>query len=133
MDIINHKRLTLLIQLANADGKVVEEERKFIYDIGERKGFKKSDIDLMFKNPGAVGSLGALSLQTSREYLRDMMFLMISDGIVHESEVIFCQQMGIRLGFHKADVDEVILKIQLGKSEEEVMGFISSLPHPAEN
>ncbi len=131
MDIITHKKIGLLIHLAMADGHIADSEKDFIYEIGEKKGFSKSDIDSMFKNPEGVGSLGALSLQTAQEYLLDMMFLMAADGIVHESEVIFCQQTGIKLGFQKSDVDEVILRVQMGKSEEQVKSFIKGLPHPS--
>ncbi|MCG8378928.1 MAG: TerB family tellurite resistance protein [Proteobacteria bacterium] len=132
MDIINHERLTILIQLAKADGKVSPPEKKFIYSIGDRKGFSKARIDDMFANTDSIGSLGALSLQTIKEYLHEMMFLMISDGIIHESEVLFCQQIGIKLGYQKSSVDRVIRQIQQGKSEEEVRDFIEDLPHPAQ-
>jgi len=105
MDIVTKKQLNILIQLAEADKHFAKIEREMIFKIAKERNFPEQEVNELIKNPEPVDSLGALSLEQKFEYLMSSVELVFIDQNVFESEVIFCKNIAIKLGFKKGVID----------------------------
>jgi len=107
MDIVTRKQINILIRLAKADMKITKEEREMIFDLAEEKNFPRETVEELFQNHEPIGTLGALSENQKFEYLYNAICLMKVDRDISPSEVLFCQDIAIRMGFRK-DVVNVL-------------------------
>ena len=105
MDIVTRKKLNLLIQLAEADKHFARSEREMIYRIAKDRNFSEEDVNELIKNPEPLGSLGALSLDQKLDYLLTSIQLMFADQKIFDSELTFCRNVAIKLGFKKGIID----------------------------
>lgn len=108
MDIVTKKQLNILIQLAEADKHFAKIEREMIFKIASDRKFPEKDVLDLIKNPEPIDSLGALSPDQKFEYLWSSIELVFVDQNVFESEVIFCKNIAIKLGFKKGVIDYFI-------------------------
>ncbi|MEQ8927703.1 MAG: TerB family tellurite resistance protein [Fulvivirga sp.] len=105
MDIITRKQLNILIQLANSDKHFSNLEREKIYEIARKRNFPQSEIKNLIINPEPIGSFGALSEDQKFEYLYTCIDLMLVDQKIFDSEITFCRDIAIKLGFKQGVVD----------------------------
>lgn len=108
MDIVTKKQLNILIQLAEADKHFAKIEREMIFKIAKDRNFPEIEVDELIRNPEPIDSLGALSPGQKFEYLMSCIELIFIDQSVFESEVIFCKNIAIKLGFKKGVIDYFI-------------------------
>ncbi|MDH4089979.1 MAG: TerB family tellurite resistance protein [Cyclobacteriaceae bacterium] len=108
MDIITKKKLNILIQLAEADKHFASIERDFIFKIARDRKFPEEEVNDLIRNPQPIDSLGALSLDQKFDYLISSIDLVFVDHNVFESEIIFCKNIAIKLGFKKGIIDYFI-------------------------
>ena len=108
MDIVTKKQLNILIQLAEADKHFAKTERDMIFRIAKERRFPEEDVNELIRNPQPIDSLGALSLDQKFEYLWSAIEMVFADQNVFESEVIFCKNIAIKLGFKKGIIDYFI-------------------------
>ncbi|MGE0772377.1 MAG: hypothetical protein AB7K37_11740 [Cyclobacteriaceae bacterium] len=108
MDIVTKKKLNVLIQLAEADKHFAKSEREMIFRIADERKFPAEDVNALIRNPEPIGTLGALSPDQKFEYLLACIELMFADHQVFESELIFCKNIAIKLGFKKSVVDYLV-------------------------
>jgi uncharacterized tellurite resistance protein B-like protein len=108
MDIVTKKQLNILIQLAEADKHFAKIEREMIFKIAKDRNFPESDVNELIRNPEPIDSLGALSADQKFEYLMSTIELVFIDQNVFESEVMFCKNIAIKLGFRKSVIDYFI-------------------------
>ena len=101
MDIVTKKQLNILIQLAEADKHFAKIERDLIFKIARERNFSDEDVNELIRNPQPIDSLGALSLDQKFDYLMSAIELVFVDQNVFESEIIFCKNIAIKLGFKK--------------------------------
>lgn len=132
MNAILKKKINILVQLAAVDGSFVQKEKSLIKDICDRNGISKAELNEIMVSPEPIGSLGALSYLTIVEYMTEALLLMLVDGKVLQSEVLFCEDIGLRLGFTKASVDGLIDQIrqQVDIDEASLKKLVAALPHP---
>lgn len=105
MDIVTRKKLNLLIQLAEADKHFARSEREMIYRIAKDRNFSEDDVNELIKNPEPIGSLGALSIDQKLDYLLTSIELVFADQKIFDSELNFCRNVAIKLGFKKGIID----------------------------
>ena len=105
MDIVTKKQLNILIQLAEADKHFAKIEREMIFKIANDRKFPENEVYELIKNPEPIDSLGALSPDQKFEYLISCIELVFADQNVFESEIIFCKNIAIKLGFKKGIID----------------------------
>ncbi len=105
MDIVTRKKLNLLIQLAESDKHFAKSEREMIYRIAKDRNFSEEEVNQLIKNPEPIGSLGALSTEQKLDYLLTSIELMLADQKVFDSELTFCRNVAIKLGFKKGIID----------------------------
>jgi uncharacterized tellurite resistance protein B-like protein len=108
MDIVTKKQLNILIQLAEADKHFAKIEREMIFKIAREKNFPEESVNDLIRNPEPIDSLGALSNEQKFEYLMSAIEMIHADHNVFESEVIFCKNIAIKLGFRKNVIDFII-------------------------
>ena len=105
MDIVTKKQLNILIQLAEADKHFAKIEREMIFKIARERKFPEEEVLELIRNPQPIDSLGALSPDQKFEYLFSCIDLVYIDQNVFESELIFCKNIAIKLGFKKGVID----------------------------
>jgi hypothetical protein len=108
MDIVTKKQLNILIQLAEADKHFAKIERDLIFKIARERNFSDEEVNELIRNPQPIYSLGALSLDQKFDYLMSAIELVFVDQNVFESEIIFCKNIAIKLGFKKGIIDYFI-------------------------
>jgi hypothetical protein len=118
MDIVTKKQLNMLIQLAEADKHFSKIEREMIFKIARERNFPEESVNELIRNPEPIDSLGALSNDQKFEYLMSSIELVFIDQNVFESEIIFCKNIAIKLGFRK-NVIEFIMDNYGKKSRDE--------------
>lgn len=118
MDIVTRKQLNILIQLAEADKHFAKSEREMIYRIAKERQFPEEVVTDLIKTPEPIDSLGALSQDQKFEYLLSCIDLVFADHNVFESEIIFCKNIAIKLGFKKAIIDYFVENFPLKTREE---------------
>ncbi len=112
MNIVLKKKLSILIHLAGVDNDFAKVEKSFIEEICSRNGVSHKEFEELMQNPDPIGSLGALSYKQVVEYMSDSLSLMIIDNKIRQSEVLLCEDIGLRLGFQKKSIDETIEKLK---------------------
>jgi hypothetical protein len=100
--------LNILIQLAEADKHFAKIERDLIFKIARERNFSDEEVNELIRNPQPIDSLGALSLDQKFDYLMSAIELVFVDQNVFESEIIFCKNIAIKLGFKKGIIDYFI-------------------------
>lgn len=105
MDIVTKKQLNILIQLAEADKHFAKIEREMIFKIARDRKFPEETVTELIRNPEPIDSLGALSPDQKFDYLMSAIELVFADHNVFESEIIFCKNIAIKLGFKKGVID----------------------------
>lgn len=108
MDIVTKKQINILIQLAEADKHFAKIEREMIFRIAKDRNFPESTVHDLIRNPEPIETLGALSSDQKFDYLMSIVDLVFADQNVFESEIIFCKNIAIKLGFRKNVVDFVV-------------------------
>ena len=108
MDIVTKKQLNILIQLAEADKHFAKIEREMIFKIASDRKFPEKEVLELIKNPEPIDSLGALSPDQKFDYLISCIEMVFIDQNVFESEIIFCKNIAIKLGFKKGVIDYFI-------------------------
>jgi hypothetical protein len=118
MDIVTKKQLNILIQLAEADKHFAKIERDLIFKIARERNFSDEEVNELIRNPQPIDSLGALSLDQKFEYLMSAIELVFVDQNVFESEIIFCKNIAIKLGFKKGIIDFFIENYEVKTRQE---------------
>ncbi|MEQ9423950.1 MAG: TerB family tellurite resistance protein [Cyclobacteriaceae bacterium] len=104
MDIKNH--LNTLLKLALVDEKFDDQERALIKMVGKANGVPEEEINGMIQdallNKGDEPiSFPTLSDDEKFEYLYNIVQLMKIDSKVYLSEISFCEDIAVKLGFKK--------------------------------
>lgn len=118
MDIVTRKQLNILIQLAEADKHFSKIERDKIFEIAAKRNFPEELVRDLIKNPEPIESFGALSDDQKFEYLFSCIDLMLLDKRIFESEINFCRNIAIKLGFYKSVVDFLQSEINMRPKDE---------------
>jgi len=118
MDIVTRKKLNLLIQLAESDKHFARSERELIYRIAKDRNFSEDEVNELIKNPEPIGSLGALSIDQKLDYLLTSIQLMFADQKIFDSELTFCRNVAIKLGFKKGIIDYFVENFEKKSRED---------------
>jgi hypothetical protein len=105
------EQLNVLVNLAASDNQVAEKEARIIHIIGKANGVPKDEVEAMLKSPKPVGDLSSLTHDERFEHLYQLVQLMKVDGQVFKSEVDFCENIAVRLGYKKGIIGELSSRI----------------------
>lgn len=101
----------MLVNLAASDSMIADKEARHIRAIGQAAGFSREDIDAMIQQPAPLGDFGVLTDDQRFEYLYNVIQLMKIDGQVFKSEIAFCEEIAVKLGYDKKVVGELSSRI----------------------
>lgn len=118
MDIVTKKKLNILIQLAEADKHFAKVEREMIFRIAAERNFPQDAVNDLIRSPESIGTLGALSMDQKFDYLMACVELIFIDHKIFESELIFCKNIAIKLGFKKSVVEYLIASFETVPSDQ---------------
>ncbi|MBU2915812.1 MULTISPECIES: hypothetical protein [Reichenbachiella] len=104
-------QLSMLIGLANIDNDFADDEKDMIYMVGKANGVAESEIEDLLKNPVPLPDLNTMMDDEKFEYLFNVVQLMKIDKEVFLSEVKYCEDVAVKLGFKKAVIAELSSKI----------------------
>ena len=100
-------QLNTLVQLGSADGLMSEKEIRFLKMLGVVNGMSSEEIDEVIKNPQPLEDLGMLTDDQKFEYIYSLVQLMKADGKVFKSEISFCENFAVELGYKKNVIGEL--------------------------
>ncbi|MFY0687316.1 MAG: TerB family tellurite resistance protein [Cyclobacteriaceae bacterium] len=102
--------LKILVQLAKADGVVVQDEIDLIKQIGQANGLSSEDISQCFEDDH-VDTLIELSDDEKYEYIYSIVQLMKIDGRLYKEEIKYCAKIVSKLGYDEEVLLELMMKI----------------------
>jgi hypothetical protein len=105
-------RISILSQLANADGHFDIRELAFIYNVCLRNQATVDSIGDIICQPDPVISLDDLTAGDRASYLTDVLLLMMIDGKVLPKEIQFSLEIGRRLGFDSDALHSFIMELR---------------------
>ena len=88
-----------------------------IFDLATEKNFPKETVDYLFQQQEPIGTLGALSQNQKFEYLYNAICLMKVDRKITQSELVFCEDIAIRMGFRKDVVRMLSDQVEIEKTD----------------
>jgi hypothetical protein len=104
-------QLLALINLAHIDDEFDENEKNLIYVLGKANGVPEADIDNMITNPNTDFSIDTLTDDDKFEMLYNVVQLMKIDREVYLSEIKYCEDLAVKLGYKKSVISELSSKI----------------------
>lgn len=104
-------KLSVLVQLANIDGDFAGEEKTHIYMIGKANGITEAEIDDLVDNPEEMPPVSTMTEEDKFEYLYNLVQLMKIDNQVFLSEIKFCEEMAVKLGFKRKVISKFSSRI----------------------
>ena len=109
MNIKSH--LSVLIGLANIDNDFADDEKELILMVGKANGIDEEQIEVLLNEPEPLPSLTTMSSDEKLECLYNVVQLMKIDKEIFLSELKYCEDIAIKLGYKKAVIAELSTKI----------------------
>ena len=103
-----------LIGIAMADGKLDDMERKLILQIADKSGISAQEVQYINDNMEVVDWKPADNFDDRVQQLREMVWVMCSDGEIDDNEQVLCRMLAVGLGFEEEAVDLLIAELLVG-------------------
>lgn len=109
-------QMKVLLQLALVDNTLSTTEKNWIYNLGKANGMPESDINDLFEGMllqkhHEIPPIENLTEEDKFEYLFNLIQLMKVDKEVYLSEVKFCEELAVKLGYKKKVIKALSSKI----------------------
>ena len=104
-------QLSLLIGLATIDDDFADQEKNMIYMLGKANGMTEGEIDHLIDDPEEMHPLSTFSDDEKFEILYNVVQLMKIDREVYLSEIKYCEELAVKLGYSKKVISELSSKI----------------------
>jgi len=111
-----NSQLSILIQLSLIDNELSPKEKRMIYALGKGNRMPETEIDQLMNHHlrnarHQLPDLNNLSDNDKFDYLYNIVQLMKIDEKVYLSEIRFCQNLAVKLGFNKKVIGDLSAKI----------------------
>ena len=110
MDNTRLLHLKNLMTIALADGILDPIEKEVIIEKASILGIKEKELNEMFKEALNFKQKIVQTSVKKEEQMADAILMAVLDGYLHENEQKILHELGNKLGFSKAYVDEIIQK-----------------------
>ena len=100
--------LKQLILLALADGRLDKRELGALAAVASRDGLTRPDVERCIKDPDSVDFVMPDEENSKAKYLRDMVLLMMADGVVEAREMEICRLTAQALGYEPEVIDGLL-------------------------
>jgi uncharacterized tellurite resistance protein B-like protein len=113
-------QMKLLINLAQADGKVAERERNYIINIGRANGLFPDQIDPLLQRQHEVMVPHDLTDDEKFNCIYTLVQLMKIDERMYQEEIRFCSSIAVKLGYAQEVLFELMLHVKNPQPQKEV-------------
>lgn len=103
--------LSVLIQLAKVDGKVVQEEVNYIIELAKANDVSETEVDELFRTESTLAGFDEFSEDQKFDLIYAVVQLMKIDGKLYNEEIKFCARMAAKLGYSENVLFELMLRI----------------------
>ena len=100
-----------LVGLAAADGKLADDEAKFLAVLGAKWGVSPKEIQAVLTNPSKVKEAPPKEPRERLNQLVELVSLMIVDGEIDEREMDYCMNFAMRMGFRPSAVPDMVKRL----------------------
>ncbi|MFY0625348.1 MAG: TerB family tellurite resistance protein [Reichenbachiella sp.] len=104
-------QLSMLIGLAKIDNDFADDEKDMILMVGKANGIDEDHVEELLNNPEPMPPLSTMTDDEKFECLYYVVQLMKIDKEIFLSEVKYCEDVAIKLGYKKAVIAELSAKI----------------------
>ena len=104
--------MKLLINLAQADGKVAEREKNYIINIGRANGIYPDQIQPLFQKQHEVIVPENLDPDQKFDCICSLVQLMKIDERMYQEEIRFCSAIAVKLGYDQEVLFELMLHVK---------------------
>lgn len=104
-------QLSTLIDLAKIDGDFSGEEKELILMLGKANGLEKEEVMDLVENPEPMPPLSTMTDEDRFEYLYNIVQLMKIDSQVYLSEIKYCEELAVKLGFKKSVISTLSSRV----------------------
>ncbi len=102
------EKLTLLVNLAKADGTLAPDERQFIINIGKAHGYPESSVETLFYDEHEVNIPEKITNEQRVDYAVSLTQLMLLDKKMFLKEIEYCSDIIEKLGFERRFIYKLI-------------------------
>lgn len=117
-----------LVLIANADGKVTEDEQKLLNRIGKKIGLNEEQIKSIQENPSQFSVIPPISKVERLEQMVQLIKMMQVDGNIDSHEYSLIEILAVRLGFNSiddVDVEKTLTYLTDGMDTDTIVEAIS--------
>lgn len=97
-------RFIHLVQIASADGKIVDAEISMLNRLGSKLGLTQPEIDELIQSNKQMAYVPPYELSKRFEELYDVVKMVIADGEVGGEELKLASKLAVKSGFDNDDV-----------------------------
>lgn len=101
-----------LVALANSDGKISDEEKKFICELAVKWDIDKQMAEQAIRNPGSIQFIPPSDPKEKALFIIDMAYMAAADGEVSDVEIEFCASIAAKLRVPPANIKKLVKKIK---------------------
>lgn len=105
---IRKSHIMNLMTLAISDGHIDKREQELLFEIASRWGLSPNEFQEILKNPHKVKFTPPTNNQDRAYQLLDLVFMMMIDGKIRESEMDLCKTLAPSLGYPPSIVDKLV-------------------------
>jgi uncharacterized tellurite resistance protein B-like protein len=98
MNLLEKKRLNLLVHLAKADGRFTKSEHALLLHFAQQKGLAPEGVAAT-EEPLHISDF--TDAHDKLEILHWALRMMHADAVVHEKEIAFCRQLATKMGLRE--------------------------------
>lgn len=108
---VRKSHIVNLVSLALADGIIDKKEQALLIKIATQTGMSSGEFEEILENPEKVKFYPPATKEEAAVQLLDLILMMLADGKVQDSELKFCTEVALKLGFPARKVDYIIENI----------------------
>ena len=109
-------QISALIQLAKADNDFDGLEKLHILYLARTHDIGEQEVVEMERNPLPLPDFSELSEEEKFEFLYNLVQIMKIDGEVYNSEIEYCEDIAVQMGFDKEVIKEMSARIYANPS-----------------
>lgn len=113
-----------LVQIANADGKIVDSEISMLNRLGSKLGLTQSEIDELMQSNKQLAYIPPYELSKRFEELYDVVKMVFADGDVGEEELKLVGNLAVISGFAEDEIPLLLSVltdgVKSGEDEEDL-------------
>jgi len=118
MQALSH--LKILVNLALIDGKLTDNERQYIVNIGKANGVNEKECVSLLEGKHEITMPAGLNSDQKFDYVFSLVQLMKIDNRLFKEEIKYCSQVASRLGYKQDVMFELMLKVSAIMEESEI-------------